>query len=93
MPKHYVTFGQVHRHNIQSKRLNADCVARFEAENPYEGRAKAFALFGPKFCFEYHDTAFPQDSMKYYPRGFVDLEAPDLTVEKEDDQNDAWNPC
>lgn len=74
MPKHYVTFGQSHIHKINGKMLDSDVIARFEANNAEEGRKKAFELFGPQFCFEYHEPYWKQEDMKYYPGGYVDLD-------------------
>lgn len=73
MPKHYVTFGQAHVHRINGVTYDADCVAVFEADTAVEGRAKAFELFGRKFCFEYHDLEFDHTSMRFFPRGFVEV--------------------
>lgn len=74
MPRHYVTFGQEHMHRVNGKVLDKDCVAVFEAENYGAGRERAFELFGPKFCFDYHDKDFDQSSMSFYPRGFINLD-------------------
>jgi len=74
MAKHYVTFGFDHKHKVNDKLLDKDCVAVFDAENATKGREKAFEYFGVKFCFEYHDTEFDQSSMRFFPNGFVELE-------------------
>lgn len=74
MPKHYVTFGQAHTHNINGTTFDKDCVARFWAPDAETGRKTAFELFGPKFCFEYTEAAFPFDSLRYYPRGIIEVE-------------------
>jgi hypothetical protein len=73
MARHYVTFGQEHVHSVAGRTLDKDCVAVFEANDANHGRDKAFEFFGPQFCFEYHDTDFDQDSMKFFPRGFIKL--------------------
>jgi len=73
MPKHYVTFGQVHTHRINGVTFDADCVARFEVESTQQGHERAFEMFGPKFCFEYSEEEFPHEAMHFYPRGFIDL--------------------
>ena len=78
----YVTFGQVHRHEINGKVFDKDCVARIKCDGPVDGREKAFAAFGPAFCFEYHEGEFDPRSMKYFPRGFVDLEEPKETFDE-----------
>jgi hypothetical protein len=73
MAKHYVTFGQDHLHRINGVTFDADCVAVFDAPNHEQGRAKAFELFGPKFCFEYHGAQFDNKNMKFFPRGLVQV--------------------
>lgn len=73
MPKHYVTFGQDHAHRINGVTLDADCVARFDADNASQGRERAFEMFGRKFCFEYPEEHFDLSSMRFFPRGFVDV--------------------
>jgi hypothetical protein len=74
MAKHFVTFGQDHVHALNGKTLDKDCVASFEAKDWKEGRERAFELFGPKFCFEYHDREFTEDILKYFPRGIIDID-------------------
>lgn len=73
MPKHFVTFGQDHTHRINGITFDADCVAEFEAPNTSAGRLKAFELFDRKFCFEYHEDEFDYSSMRFYPRGFIQV--------------------
>lgn len=46
--KTYVTFGQSHRHIINGKVFNKDCVAVVNGD-----RKKVFETFGTKFCWEY----------------------------------------
>jgi O-phosphoseryl-tRNA(Cys) synthetase len=72
--KTYVTFGQDHVHRVNGKTFDHNCVAVIESPSSEEGRAKAFELFGPKFCFEYFDTEWDEKSMKYYPRGYMEVE-------------------
>ena len=73
MKKHYVTFGQDHRHIIDNVIFDKDCVAVFETETSTKGREEAFRLFGAKFCFEYHGDEFNQESLRYFPLGFVEV--------------------
>lgn len=73
MKKTYVTFGQGHYHNIRGQIFNPNTVAIIPCEDAADGRAMAFATFGPKFCFEYHEDQFKQESMKFFPEGFVTL--------------------
>jgi len=74
MARHYVTFGQDHVHALNGKILDKDCVASYEAKDRWEGRDRAFELFGPKFCMEYHDTEFKDDILKWFPRGVIDID-------------------
>jgi hypothetical protein len=73
MPKHYVTFGQVHTHRVAGKTVDCDCVAVYEAESAAEGRDKAFFHFGPKFFTDYHDTEWKEEDLHYFPNGYVEL--------------------
>jgi len=70
----YVTFGQSHRHEIDDTVFDKDCVARIPADSWAEGREKAFKIFGPKFCFEYHDTSWDEaKQLSFFPRGYIDI--------------------
>ena len=71
--KTYVTFGQDHIHSISGKTLDKDCVAVIECIDAEDGRAMAFEYFGRQFCFEYPEEHFDMDSMRYYPRGFINV--------------------
>lgn len=71
--KTYITFGQAHKHVINGKTFDRNCVAEIEAENYSEARKKAFEAFGPKFCFAYAEEHFNFDTMIYFPRGIVRL--------------------
>ena len=74
----YVTFGQIHKHEIGDKIFDKDCVAVIGSDTHEEGRQKAFDLFGPKFCFEYFNEEWREDEarrIQYFPRGYI--EAPD----------------
>ena len=73
MKKTYVTFGQSHVHSIRGYTIDKDCVAVIKCNSAEEGREIAFKLFGPKFCFEYHDKKFDMNSMHFYPRGFIQV--------------------
>lgn len=70
---HYVTFGQVHVHSVDGKTLDKDTVAVFKAKDYAEGRAKAFEYFGDKFFTDYHGEQWKADSIKYFPKGYVEL--------------------
>ena len=71
--KTYVTFGQSHVHKIDSRTLDKDCVAVIHAESKEDGRKKAFELFNGKFCFEYFEDEFDKASLKYYPKGLIEI--------------------
>ncbi len=73
MPKTYITFGQEHAHRVNNETLDKDCVAVIECTDCQNGREKAFEYFGPKFCFSYFDDEFDVKSMKYFPRGFINI--------------------
>lgn len=72
--KHYVTFGQTHVHSVEGKTFDKDCVAVFKAETSKEGRELAFQHFGPKFCFHYTEEEWDEDNMKWYPRGYLEIQ-------------------
>tara|TARA_B100000482_G_C12383222_1_gene209928 strand:+ start:84 stop:317 length:234 start_codon:yes stop_codon:yes gene_type:complete len=74
MAKTYVTFGGDHAHSVNGRTLDKDTVAVFEAKDRNEGREKAFKCFGPKFSFEYHDTEWSEDKMRFFPKGYVELD-------------------
>jgi hypothetical protein len=71
--KTYVTFGQDHRHEINGKVFDKDCVAVIEGADAVTNRLKAFELFGPKFCFEYPEDQW-HGKMEYFPRGYIPVE-------------------
>ena len=72
--KTYVTFGQAHTHRVNGITFDADCVAVIESEDYATGRARAFELFGEKFCTSYFDDDFDHDKMlSYFPRGLVSV--------------------
>lgn len=68
--KTYVTFGQAHYHVIDGKVFDKDCVAVLS----YGGRERAFELFGRKFCFEYEEQYWDGSDMKYFPRGYIEVD-------------------
>ena len=69
----YVTFGQDHKHVIGDATFDKDCIATIECNNAREGRQLAVDNFGEKFCTTYHENEFPEDSLKYFPRGFLEV--------------------
>lgn len=66
--KTYVTFGQNHTHRINGKTFDRDCVAVVNGD-----RETVFELFGPKFCFEYPENYWDEDTLKYFPRGYIEV--------------------
>ena len=71
--KHYITFGQTHSHKVGNAVLDKDCVAVIHCDSAEHGRELAFRLFGNQFCFEYAEDEFDHSSMKFFPRGFVEI--------------------
>ncbi len=72
--RHYVTLGQTHTHSIRGLTLDKDCVVCYEAPDAEKGREKAFELFGRQFCFHYTENEWDPTNMKYFPRGYIDLD-------------------
>lgn len=84
--RHYVTFGQVHVHQIGSQFFDKDCIAVFEADEYLSAREKAFQLFGSEFCMCYSEEkfkAFVSKSLHLFPRGLVNLDCPSQGVSDE----------
>lgn len=73
MPKHYVTFGQTHTHSVNGKTLDKDTVAVFDAPNHEKGREMSFEYFGDKFFTDYHGDQWKEESLKWFPKGYVQL--------------------
>lgn len=67
--KTYVTFGQDHIHRVNGKIFDRNCVAIVNGD-----RAKVFEIFGSEFCFEYPEDSWNEDHLKYFPRGYVEVE-------------------
>lgn len=65
----WFTFGQDHRHEVEGKVFDKDCVATVRAADMGEARDTMFRHFGDKWAFSYQN---PPD-MSYFPRGFIDL--------------------
>lgn len=73
MNKYYITFGQTHTHKHNGKTLDKDCVGVIKADSYDEMRALAFEWFGDKFFTTYTVEDFNEDDIKYFPRGFIEL--------------------
>lgn len=67
--KTYVTFGQNHVHRIGLKVFDKDCVAVVNGD-----RKRVFEIFGSKFSFEYSEREWKPEVMKYFPRGYIEVE-------------------
>lgn len=66
--KRYVTFGQNHVHFVNGEIFDKDCVAIVHGD-----RDTVFEIFGNKFCFEYTEDQWDPESMKFFPRGYINL--------------------
>jgi hypothetical protein len=76
MPNFYLTFGQVHHHELFDKELDRDTVAMIPAEDYQAGRRKAFRYFEDKYCWFYDEEEFNTNREKllsYFPKGIVEL--------------------
>lgn len=71
--KTFVTFSQNHIHRINGKTFDKDCVAVINHDKSDEGRKYAFEFFGDKFSFEYCEELFDMSSLKYFSRGFLEV--------------------
>jgi hypothetical protein len=72
--KTYVTFGQIHTHNVHGKLFDKNCIAVIEKPTIEEGRQAAFEFFGNKFCFTYTDEEQVKKILHYFPRGLIEVE-------------------
>lgn len=72
--KTYITFGQSHTHSVNGKTFDKDTVAVIHSESAEAGRAKAFEIFGDKFCFEYSEKFWSRDNLAYFPKGYLEVE-------------------
>lgn len=73
MNKMFITFGQAHEHTIGDLVFDRDCVAVINAETETEGRTKAFAIFGPKWCFAYFGEHRKRLDLSHFPRGLIQV--------------------
>ena len=71
--KTYVTFGQVHTHHLNGKTFDKDCVAVIDCRDAKEGRELAFLFFGAKFCMEYPEQYWEDSTIKFFPRGYIEV--------------------
>lgn len=66
--KRYVTFGYIHKHDINGKSIDKDCVAVVNGT-----RDDVFKLFGDKFSLEYPEEHWDESKMRYFPRGYIEV--------------------
>ena len=66
--KSYVTFGQTHIHLIDGETFDKDCVAVVEG-----GREKVWDAFSASFSRWYSEDDWNEESLKYYPRGYIEV--------------------
>lgn len=64
----------MHTHSVNGKTFDKDCVAVIEAIGAKEGRDMAWGYFGPKFFTTYHEDQWNEDNLKYFPRGYINVE-------------------
>ena len=72
--KIYITFGQIHKHIVNGKVFDRNCVAVFESKNEYEGRKKAFWVFGNQWHNLFPANQFNNKLLIYFPRGLLQLD-------------------
>ena len=73
MGKTIITFGFDHRHRVNGKIFDKDCVAVIEADTQREGREMAFKLFGPQWCMEYFEGEWKEEQLRWFPRGYINV--------------------
>jgi len=71
--KVYITFGQQHIHSVNGQTFDKNCVAVIEAGNYMEGRNLAFEAFNDQWCFAYSEADWSPEQMKYFPRGYINV--------------------
>ena len=72
--KAYITFGQVHVHNVNGKTFDKDCVAVIEAPTYAAARQQAFDYFGNKWHMCYAEEDWTEDKLRYFPRGLLPVD-------------------
>lgn len=71
--KLYITLGQDHRHEIEGKVYDKDCIAVVNCKDYKEGRKLAFEYFGDKFGTSYTRDKIDLKFMLPFPRGQIIL--------------------
>lgn len=67
--KTYVTFGTEHVHRVNGKTFDKNCVAVVNGN-----RKEVFRLFGDKFSFEYPEKYWDKKLIRYFSRGYVEVD-------------------
>lgn len=76
MKKLFVTFGQIHVHKVGGIVFDKDCVAVVYGETYQAADDLAFKLFHGKFHAHEPETSWDDEKMKYFPRGYIDVNPP-----------------
>lgn len=63
----YVSFGQIHRHEIKGVVFDKDCLALIDGKNDSDAHDKAMRIFKGKFAFLYRI----RPDMHFFPRGVI----------------------
>lgn len=72
--KTYITFGQIHRHEVKGKVFDKDTVGVIEAEDEGKAREIAFQHFGPEFMTTYSEKHWNEETqLHWFPKGYVNL--------------------
>jgi hypothetical protein len=81
----YITFGQIHKHNINGVIFDKNCVCVLNCSDYKEGREKAFKLFGDEFFTTYEFNDF-REKIVHFPDGLktLDLSTNDISAEEKE---------
>ena len=71
MNKHYITFGQVHAHQVGEKYFHKNLVGVIYAGDYTQARMLAFQIFGNKWCFLYEEADWDEADMRHFPDGYL----------------------
>ena len=67
--KFWISFGQRHKHSINGKTIDKDCILEVEAATRREAHENAMEMFNKEF-FTCYDKL---PNMSYFPRGVIKL--------------------
>ena len=83
--KMFVTFGRYHKHVIDGKVIDSDCVAVIECKNHNDGLRILDDVFGLDFAFIYTKERNKKiEFLKYFPRGFFKIKGDNVENKKEE---------